>query len=239
MKPKSKSGFTLVEMLVVLSIILLLLTIILPAMSLARSHTRMVRCQYNQRELMMGQMVYASDNFTAPAHPNWLGKENGSSPNNMGYAGWLYKYPKRAAIQDLEKGALWFYLEDHDVYRCMDHKQPWGGTERITSYCLNGSLVRYGNSNQKYYSTFHLNKWKPEDIWYWETHDESNWWNDGSNYPHEFATGRHNLGGNRGAGNVAMVGGAVKWLSEIEYYDLAFSSSKNHLWNVPDSANGR
>ncbi|MBI1371745.1 MAG: prepilin-type N-terminal cleavage/methylation domain-containing protein [Phycisphaera sp.] len=231
-------GFTIVEMLVVLAIIVLLLAIMLPSMQMARANARTLRCQVNERQLLQAQQNYASDNYTALAHPNWLSKEDGD-PEDMKYAGWLYKYPDRAAPKDVEKGALWQYLKDIDVYRCLDHPEPWEGTERITSYCLNGSLVRFGNTDPQYYTTFRLNRWQPEDIFFWETHEESHWWNDGSNFPSEFATGRHPLGGNRGAGNVGMMCGAVKWLSEEEYLELSYSTTKNHLWNVPDSTTGR
>jgi len=153
----------------------------------------------------------------------------------MTYAGWLYKWPKRSKLEHIEAGGLWPYIGDYDVYRCQEHAKPWGGTERITSYCLNGSLVYFGKN--KY--AFPMNRWHPEDIWYWETHEESRWWNDGSNFPREFATGRHSLGQMRGAGNVATADGAVKWLSEDEYHELAFTGMRNRLWNVPDDKNGR
>jgi len=243
---RGHTGFTVVELLVVMSIIVLLVAILLPSMSLAKAHARMVRCQANQRQLMQAQHAYAAENYMAPAHPNWASKDNGNEPGfDADYAGWLYKHPRKSKLEHLKEGALWKYLLDPDVYRCVSHKKPWGGTERITRYCLNGSLVHYGKTSdggvkkQKYYATYRLNRWNPEDIWYWETHEDSNWWNDGSNYPREFATGRHPLGQLRGAGNVALVSGAVQWLSEDEYHDLAFTGTKNRLWNVTDTKNGR
>ncbi|MBI1375537.1 MAG: prepilin-type N-terminal cleavage/methylation domain-containing protein [Phycisphaera sp.] len=232
--PTSRRGFTLVELVVVVSIITLLIAILLPAMKQAKTNARTVRCQINERQLMQAQHMYASDNYGIPAHSNWLSNENGGA-NDMKYAGWLYKWPKRAKLKDIEAGALWRYLNDYDIYRCQEHAKPWGGTERITSYCLNGSLVFFGKNNY----AFPLNRWRPDDIWYWETDENSNWWNDGSNFPREFATGRHDLGGNRGAGNVATMDGGVEWLSIQDYHDLAFSSKRTRLWNVPNDANGR
>jgi len=56
-------GFTIVELLVVLSIILLLVSILLPAMSQARRTTRIALCQANQSQNHQFTLHYANDNF--------------------------------------------------------------------------------------------------------------------------------------------------------------------------------
>ena len=61
-KMKNKKGFTLVELLVVISIIALLMGILMPALSRARMQAQAVICGSNQKQLGLGWNFYASDN---------------------------------------------------------------------------------------------------------------------------------------------------------------------------------
>ncbi|MCP4246982.1 MAG: type II secretion system protein [bacterium] len=56
-----RRGFTLVELLVVVSIIALLIAILLPSMQRARKQARTVVCQSNMRSLMQAIYVYANN----------------------------------------------------------------------------------------------------------------------------------------------------------------------------------
>ena len=61
-KRTSKSAFTLIEILVVISVIALLLAIIIPAMSRAKWLTYRVMCVGHLRQSVLGCTVYAGDN---------------------------------------------------------------------------------------------------------------------------------------------------------------------------------
>lgn len=63
----SQRGFTLVELLVVISIIALLVSILLPTLSAARDAARQTLCKSRMRQLLIGIQMYAHDHeSTAP-----------------------------------------------------------------------------------------------------------------------------------------------------------------------------
>lgn len=67
-KPKSRFAFSLVEILVVISIITLLMGILLPALSAARLHAKQVVCLANLRTLGQTMVMYL-DHF-GPTYPD-------------------------------------------------------------------------------------------------------------------------------------------------------------------------
>jgi prepilin-type N-terminal cleavage/methylation domain-containing protein len=65
-----KHGFTLVELLVVISIIALLVSILMPALSRARETAKRVVCQSNMRQMIMAQLTCAAGD-TGKFPPHW------------------------------------------------------------------------------------------------------------------------------------------------------------------------
>src|SRR5690349_10204131 len=87
MRNRIKTGFSLVELLIVLGIIVLLVSILLPAISRAREQAKRVQCLSNMRQLTVAWLTYAND------HKGRIcGSETqagiGNDPNN-----WLYAPP--------------------------------------------------------------------------------------------------------------------------------------------------
>ena len=62
LSPARRSGFTLVELLVVIGIIALLVSILLPAVNQAWRQAKQVACANNVRQLVFGLMQYATNN---------------------------------------------------------------------------------------------------------------------------------------------------------------------------------
>lgn len=74
---KTKQGFTLIEMLVVVAILALLISLIVPGVSRVMERSRTVHCASNMRQLGQVMMQYATDHGG-----RWPGKAYRTNPTN-------------------------------------------------------------------------------------------------------------------------------------------------------------
>ena len=144
---EKQRGFTLVELLVVISIIALLMAILMPALNKARALGRRIVCCSHLRQLALGWSMYADanggnlvngeaaidrmDSSTSPPvvlEKAWVGEIGLDDEGNP-------LIDKRAQEQKIREGALWQYCRDPKVFLC-----PAGKVNHQVTYQIVDSM---------------------------------------------------------------------------------------------------
>jgi len=107
--PNPKSGFTLVELLVVITIIGILIALLLPAVQAAREAARQTQCKNNLKQLALGCMLHEQAQGWLPSD-GWMGIYIGDPDKGFGGdqpGGWMYNilpYVELGSLHDIGMG---------------------------------------------------------------------------------------------------------------------------------------
>jgi hypothetical protein len=135
--------------------------------------------------------------------------------------------------QTRESGALFPYLKAQNVYLCPielsappDANYP---SRKLASFLMNGSICSFGSTTTP---DWKITRFKPDVILLWEVDETQGWWNDGSGFPVEGITKKHNKGG-----IVSGLDGHSEWMSRKDFRkeceQVAGSEFANRLWCDP------
>ncbi len=138
------TGFTLVELLVVIGIIGVLIAILLPTLSRARQDASRVRCLSNVRQLQLAQMAYASENKGFLVQAGLA--EGGASADSQ--ASWfmvLSRYASTALLArcPTDDSPHWSPGQTIGVVEVVNGASQLVQRNRVSSYGLNNFLDRF------------------------------------------------------------------------------------------------
>ena len=104
-----RSGFTLIEILVVVAILAILAAILFPVLARVRENARRSSCQSNLKQIGLGMLQYSGD-YDDKLVKSWYGSGNG---NFSGGSDASDRYKWMDAIQP--------YLKSEQVFNCPSH----------------------------------------------------------------------------------------------------------------------
>ncbi len=142
-------GFTLIELMVVIAIMMTLMSILLPSLSRAREAGKRVVCLSNLRQMTMAWHFYAGDNDEQLCSPDTFWNDTDVSKywaadgpvvpsNNIGGT--------KAALKG---GVLWSYTErTADLYKCRADR-----TDLLRSYSISNTMGGYARDGTRPFHT--------------------------------------------------------------------------------------
>jgi len=157
-----RPGFTIFELLVVIVILILLMTIFLPALTTATGGTKHIACMGNMRQMSMGWINYANDNHSQLPNGEggvwrtrngvqevpWVGRCYAGNYSSGG------QMPVDEQVEQIKLGTLWPYIQDIRMYRC-----PTGmDGEMLTYACMDSMYGRTSGRGNVYQPGVYISK---------------------------------------------------------------------------------
>jgi prepilin-type processing-associated H-X9-DG protein len=237
---RDRIALTLVELLVVITIIGILAALLLPGLSKSKGSALQTQCISQNRQIALAFQMYAHDNKDVMVWPNWA---------NL-YQGWLYTptngdppAPSNPSEAVYAGGKFWPYLQNVKVYWCpVDYTNtPYFSKrlEQLSSYIMNGAILGYRMDDVYMPKTHKLAMMNPSAYLTWEPDDRPPYnpavvYNDAASYPNDDeGPGRRHDGGCV----VSAFDGHVQFL-KFEIFLQEKEAQPGLLWCDPDTSLG-
>jgi len=159
----NRSGFTLIEVLVVIAMVAVFAALLLPALSKARERGAAIVCLSNTKQLALGWQLYADDHDGVLAYNLAMsGPPDSPTRTNLNWVNNVMTWDLSSDNTNKEtitKAALGYYISgSSDIYRCpADHalssmQAASGWNCRIRSYSMNALVGNAGNFSTNGYN---------------------------------------------------------------------------------------
>ncbi len=143
-------GFTLVELLVVISIIAILAALLLPALSRAKAKAQAIVCLNNLKQLTLAWEMYAHDNNDrlVPNNPPTVADARGQRLPTWAWGDMRYGNTDGTNIDYVmgqREGSIGPYVKTHQIFKCPTDKSltrlvDGKSYPRVRSYSINGPM---------------------------------------------------------------------------------------------------
>jgi prepilin-type N-terminal cleavage/methylation domain-containing protein/prepilin-type processing-associated H-X9-DG protein len=111
---KQGTGFTLIEILVVIAIIAILAAILFPVFARARENARRASCQSNLKQIGLGFLMYAQDYDSVLPALGWA-------------TGETITYPDGTVAQPYWPVRIYPYIKSVQLFNCPSTDKKWAG----------------------------------------------------------------------------------------------------------------